>query len=371
MLPFAVEKLSRRLRELERRVYDKRLPVTEWRVHRAPVENAASPSLDDSSWPVVERGQGFTGPRERYWFRQRITIPRELVGRRVALYLTLTDERSIDSREGLVYVDGHPVQGIDVYHREVLLSDSAEAGRTYLVAIHGFVGMRGQVLKLEETDLVAIDTAAEDYYYSAWTALEVVKTLPETSLERANVLNALDEADKLVDWRWPGTPGFYTSVAKANALLKERLYARPTGVDREKVTLVGHAHIDIAWLWTLDVTREKCGRTFATVLKLMDQYPEYRFTQSQPQAYAFVKRDYPELYDGIKKRIADGHWEAEGGMWLEADCNLTGAESLARQFLYGRRFFRRVTSSVQSQATSMCEWPTRVTFSRSTPVGRE
>ena len=101
----------------------------------------------------------------------------------------------------------------------------------------------------------------------------------------------------------------------------------------------GHSHIDVAWLWTLAFTREKCGRTFSTVLRLMEQYPDYHFTQSQPQLYDFI-RDFPELYAEIKQRVAEGRWEPTGGMWVEADCNLTGAESLVRQFLYGRSFFR-------------------------------
>ena len=87
-------------------------------------------------------------------------------------------------------------------------------------------------------------------------------------------------------------------------------------------------------------TREKVCRSFATVLKLMDEYPNYKFMSSQPQLYYFLKQRYPELYEQIKQRVAEGRWEPEGGMWVEADCNLTSGESLVRQFLYGKRFFK-------------------------------
>ena len=96
----------------------------------------------------------------------------------------------------------------------------------------------------------------------------------------------------------------------------------------------------MAWLWTVDQIRRKAGRSFHTVLRLMEEFPDYHFTQSQPQLYDFVRQDYPELFAAIKERVAEGRWEPIGGMWVEADCNLTGAESLARQFLLGRTFFR-------------------------------
>ena len=105
-------------------------------------------------------------------------------------------------------------------------------------------------------------------------------------------------------------------------------------------TCIGHTHIDVAWWWTVAQTREKVVRSFATVLKFMDEYPEYRFMSSQPVLYYFLKQRYPELYAQIQQRVKEGRWETEGGMWLEADCNLTSGESLVRQFIYGKRFFR-------------------------------
>ena len=104
---------------------------------------------------------------------------------------------------------------------------------------------------------------------------------------------------------------------------------------------MGHTHIDVAWLWRLKHTREKAQRSFATILRLMDRYEDYQFLQSQPQLYSYVKEDCPELYKKISKRVEQGRWEPEGGMWLEADCNLPSGESLVRQFLHGIRFFRK------------------------------
>ena len=105
------------------------------------------------------------------------------------------------------------------------------------------------------------------------------------------------------------------------------------------VSGVGHAHIDVAWLWTLSQTRKKTARSFSTALRLMERYPEFKFTQSQPQLYQYIAEDHPELMAEIKQRVAEGRWETIGGMWVEADCNITGAEALARQFVLGRQYF--------------------------------
>ena len=106
------------------------------------------------------------------------------------------------------------------------------------------------------------------------------------------------------------------------------------------VYCVGHTHIDMAWLWRLKHTREKGSRSFSTVLRLMEMYPEYIFLQTQPQLYEYMKEEFPDIYGKIKKRVAEGRWEADGAMWVEADCNLTSGESLTRQILIGSRFIK-------------------------------
>ena len=123
------------------------------------------------------------------------------------------------------------------------------------------------------------------------------------------------------------------------AHIEKAIYEDLAGFDDVVATCVGHTHIDVAWWWTVAQTREKVARSFATVLKLMDEYPEYIFMSSQPQLYKFLKVRYPELYEKIKERVREGRWEPEGGMWLEADCNVTSGESLVRQFLHGKKFF--------------------------------
>lgn len=126
----------------------------------------------------------------------------------------------------------------------------------------------------------------------------------------------------------------------ARAVLAGEL-ARPAASSAMSVTAVGHAHIDTGWLWPVRETIRKCARTFASQLSLMERYPDYVFGASQPQHYAFVKEHYPALFEAIKQRVIEGRWELQGAMWVEADCNLIGGESMVRQFVHGKNFYRK------------------------------
>lgn len=114
----------------------------------------------------------------------------------------------------------------------------------------------------------------------------------------------------------------------------------PAKKSSAEVTAIGHAHIDTAWLWPMEQTIRKCARTFACMVALMDEYPDYVFGASAACHYEFVKRYYPDLYLKVKEKISSGNWEVQGGMFVEPDCNITSGESQIRQFLYGKNFFK-------------------------------
>jgi alpha-mannosidase len=106
-----------------------------------------------------------------------------------------------------------------------------------------------------------------------------------------------------------------------------------------RVTAVGHAHIDTAWLWPLRETIRKCARTFATALSLMEDFPEYRFVCSAAQHLVWIEEEYPELFARITERVRTGQFVPVGAMWVEADCNLASGEALVRQIVLGQRYF--------------------------------
>jgi alpha-mannosidase len=162
---------------------------------------------------------------------------------------------------------------------------------------------------------------------------DLLGVLPATSTRYAKVVEALVQAGALLD-RFDEA-----EVAQARKVLAVEL-GRRAADSGLTLSAVGHAHIDLAWLWPLRETRRKTARTFATALANLDEYPDFVFGASQPQQFQWIREDHPGLWDRIRARVAEGRWEAQGAMWVEPDTNLPSGESLVRQIIHGVRFFR-------------------------------
>lgn len=280
-------------------------------------------------------------PGTHYWFRSRVTIPQDFAGKSVWLRIHTQIEEWDDGKnpQFLVFVNGQVVQGADMNHREVLLSRQAQGDQTLDVDIQAYTGTLHREFAFL-ADLYVLDEEINHLYYDLLVPLQAFPRMEEDSKLRLDLRTVLNDTINLLDLRQPYSQEFYASLRRAQAHITRELYEKMGGWDQVVATCIGHTHIDVAWWWTVAQTREKVVRSFATVLKLMEEYPNYKFMSSQPVLYDFLKQRYPELYEKIKQRVAEGRWETEGGMWLEADCNLTSGESLVRQFLYGKRFFR-------------------------------
>jgi len=186
---------------------------------------------------------------------------------------------------------------------------------------------------------VQIDEPTETFVALAELALGTANELDEERPERHRLLDALDAAFLALDTRDPlATARFWDSVPGALARLREGIDAAGAPLDLD-IVAVGHAHMDIAYLWPVAQMRLKNARTYSNVLRLMAANPDYRYSHNQPQLYRYTEEDYPEIFAAIRARVADGRWEPMGGMWVEADTNITGAESLVRQLTLGRRYF--------------------------------
>lgn len=185
--------------------------------------------------------------------------------------------------------------------------------------------------KVEKCCLGIFDEAAWHFMLDLRIVAGLLKRLPEKSVRFSRLLHAANEAIDIYSRN--------VSLGDAQARLAEEL-SKPAGSSDLSVTAVGHAHIDTAWLWPVSQTRHKCVRTFANQLDLIERYPDYIFGASQPQHYQFVRESHPELFEKIRATVEEGRWELQGGMWVEADCNLISGESMIRQILHGKNYFR-------------------------------
>jgi alpha-mannosidase len=351
------EKIRQRLCLIEPLVYRVRQPLPPFRyleLESPLVEPPVSLDVDDGRWRVIPWGTHWGKPNTDFVLRTQFCIPAGWGAEApVALYLPLGKAGDFSHPEALAYVDGQPLASCDRHHQEIRLPRALCDGAPHPLALHGWTGGT-QTLRFDlssgpgtapspqllmgSCEAVQIHQPTRDFIALARVALGAADHMDENAPARAHLYNALDRAFMVLDTREPFGERFYASLPAAHRALRESIARSGAPLDVD-VTAIGHAHLDVAWLWTLGQTRRKAGRTFHNVLRLMEEFPEFCFAQSQPQLYDYLLQDYPELFEAIRQRVAEGYWEPIGGMWVEADCNLSGGESLARQFLLGRTFF--------------------------------
>lgn len=289
---------------------------------------------------------------EVVWFHLCGRVPEAWHGRSVAARLDL-------GGEGLVCRDtGEIVQGISVgstwdpsFRRELVpLFESAVGGEEIDLWVEvSAAALFGVSLEADPSPkdperhgrweprvrtlrLAALDEEVWQFAQDLRVLLGLIRRLPERGTRRARLLQAGGAAADLY-------AGQRNRLRMSRDIVVRELY-KPATATAPTVTAVGHAHIDTAWLWPVDEGVRKCARTFSTQLRLLERYPDYHFGASQAQHYAFMKDQYPALFAEIRRRVEEGRWEVQGGMWVEADCNLPDGESLVRQLLHGMRFFR-------------------------------
>jgi alpha-mannosidase len=338
---FVLERTRKTLEELERQMFTSSMKIEAIQIKEGNFANPREADADASEWKAFAPGSKWGGRDIHVWFRTTFQMPDALDGK-IAVLKLQTGAVGWDATNPqlILYINGELVQGIDVNHTEVILEHSAVKGTEYQIDLHAWSGM-----KESQNDLIltisALNEHVKDLWFDLHVPMKVAELLPEEDKNRVDILNALNSTINLLDLRKPGSGEFHESVSQAIDHIRTEFYEKLCGHSDVIATCVGHTHIDVAWLWTLAQTREKTARSFSTVLKLMEEYPEYIFMSSQPQLYKFLKEDHPEVYEKVKKRIQEGRWEPEGAMWVEADCNLTSGESLVRQVLFGTRFFEQ------------------------------
>ncbi|GHJ43606.1 alpha-mannosidase [Catellatospora sp. TT07R-123] len=336
-------------------VYPESVPlaVTIWTAPGEPVPVAEG--LAATGIPIAV-GDQWGAPWGTSWLTVSGTVPAAWAGRTVEALLDLgfDPNRSGFQCEGLVYrPDGTPVKGLHPRNQWVRIGAPAAGGEQVLLHVEaasnpmildyqpfrptdlGDLATAGDkpLYRLERMDLAVFDTTVWELVQDLEVLGELLAELPTDGARRWNIVRAVDRALDVLDLQ-----DVNATAAAAREQLAEVL-AAPAEPSAHRISAVGHAHIDSAWLWPLRETVRKVARTTANMTALLRAEPEFVYAMSQAQQYAWVKEHRPEVYALVKQAVAEGRFVPAGGMWVESDTNMPGSEAMARQFVHGKRFF--------------------------------
>ena len=292
------------------------------------------------------------------WFRLSGRVPADWAGRRVEALIDLgfSDHMPGFQCEALAYrPDGTPIKSINPRNQWLPIADAAHsdepvelyleaAANPVLLDHHPFLptqegdirtSSREPLYRLRRLDLAVFETEVYELSLDLEVLFELQAELPETSPRRMQILQAMDDALDVLDLQHVAA-----TASGARSVLVPAL-AAPAEASAHRVSAVGHAHIDSAWLWPLRETIRKVARTTSSMTTLIEEQPEFRYGMSSAQQYAWLKEHRPEVWERVKAAVADGRFLPLGGMWVESDTVMPSGESLVRQFSYGQRFFER------------------------------
>jgi len=350
-----IEKIfTERINQFQKRIYKQILlePLSFSATYYHSKEQVLFEDRLEGKYLPIEQGEVWGEAWDNAWFHLKGKLPESWKDNKIVASLDFTGE-------GLIFsTDGIPLQGItssSVYNKEFKRTiypifekcSGGEEIEMWIEAVAiGYLGLnlpfdpnpndstrhgefKGKVTKMEYAIF-------DEELWHLWLDIKVlnglVESLPEKSVRRSRIIRNINKAIDIYG-------DDQNNATAARTILQQELSKQASASDLS-VLAVGHAHIDTAWLWPVSETIRKCARTFSNQIGLLEKYPEYVFGASQPQHYVFVKEHYPELFKKIKHFVKEGRWELQGGMWVEADNNLISGESLIRQIIHGKNYFK-------------------------------
>lgn len=311
-----------------------------------PGEAAARPACP------APAGTKWGGMWEYGWFFGKVTLPAACEGKRTVLFSRVGGEQ-------LVYANGRAIGSIDKGHAYNTLSREAKAGETFILQIESYAGhgprlealgpcpperpaippVSGPQCTVEESVIAVWNEDAYQLMLDVEALDQLQQVLPDKSLRALKVAEALDQFTRIADFELPHARR-EESFRRAREALREALSC-VNGSTAPTMWMFGQSHIDLGWLWPLEETYHKSVRTYSTQLALMEEYPEYRFLLCEPALLDMLMERDKEVWERVKEAFRQGQIEPEGAFYVECDTNMPSGESLIRQLMYGKEWFRQ------------------------------
>lgn len=311
---------------------------------------------EDVRFEKISKGFKWGGEGAYCWLKTEYTVPEELDGKDIFIM------PKMGGYEAMLWIDGVPFGTFNtkiVYtshgnHYCGLIKKNASAKEKIDIAIEYYAGhdyhgcdpfsrdlrrINTYDFTFESLDICVKNEEINKFYFDLKIAVQLATELPESSFMKAQAINTLTEVHKILYYSPEdiSQEEFFGAISSAQLYLT-KLLSLKNGDFAPSVGVIGHSHMDTAWLWHVDETIKKCARTYSNQISLMQQYPEHRFVQSSSCHSDMVRKHYPGLFSQIQQKVAEGRYEPNGAVWVECDCNITSGESMIRQFLWGQRF---------------------------------
>jgi alpha-mannosidase len=346
LIPKVEQKIDQYLRFLKGKRYREIAPLS---FETFETDKTFRVPPEDTIWEKITTPYEYGKPWHTQWFR---TVYKAPAKNTYPLYL-----RAVPNADSLIFLDAETVGAFNPDHKKIKVTAD---GKTHTLHIesysgHYFPGCPPMPLPGRQV-MLTISRQIHDYpnvfeggvlvervepiyglYYDALCLFELAKILDDDSLRKARIIRGLYDALTHIHFSSDYTD---MELEKESQVIRKTLaplLAAKNNSTVPEIHLVGHAHIDHAWLWHIGETERKVARTFMNMCALAKEYPDFVFIQPQPAQLTIVKNNYPVIFQAVQEAFKNGNWDPNGGMWVEADCNITGGESLVRQFLVGKQ----------------------------------
>ncbi len=332
--------------------------VTSDRLHDIP---------SDDNFTPVEKGFSWYGKDSYCWYKGKYTVPANLDGKDLFIKphmqgyeaLLFVNGRTMGTFATKIAYTGHGNHYCDMVKKNAVCGDELNIIIEYYGGHDNPGNHPCENITIKDynfiyngADICTKNTEIQEYYFDLLAVLQLAQALPDDNFMKGFAVNALYDVHKKVHYLLEDCDyeTFIKGIRASASDLKKVLKMKSQD-SAPFIGLIGHSHMDTAWLWHVGETEKKVTRTYANALALMEQYPEYMFVQSSACHSDMIRKNYPELFERIQDKVREGRYEPNGGVWVECDCNITSGESMIRQFLWGQRFTKKYFDYV-----SDCFW---------------
>ena len=308
---------------------------------RINLEECPIANINEKGYFVFSKG------RQVKWLAQKIVIPTALQDYPVS-GLTLRLVLTWWAEDARIYINGKLIQQGDLFDSSarVLITDNARSQQEYLITIC-LVSPNHDIGALMRSHLLYEQKYLPEHTDPGTVADEITvlsKYLAEFEPQHLNTL--VTKLDKFSWHNIQDADGFAYDLQQ----LRSSLLPLAEKIKQRRFNLLGHAHLDMAWLWTTAETKEIAHHTFKSVLSLQQNYPSLIFGHTSPALYQWIENDRPQVFADIQNAVRQNKWELLGGMWIEPETNLVSGESLIRQLIYGQQYYQQKFGNITKVA---------------------